>query len=234
MGSLNFTWLHLPTIPSLCCIQGSSCCSPTASANATCNSACFSIQSSVRKQGNSGILVILVAPSVVFSTAKKPHQKTRQKTKKKTISTEKTPRYELHIFKSQCIVHGVHMVAAVKALSNLTKLSTDLPLQPAPRAACIATGRVCWSHGSVAASGCWHGQQALHIMATMSFAELLALEPNLGRKSKVSRLYWETLFEVKGISKGCSASNKLPFSLIVLSHLVTQKKLVHPLVPSQE
>ena len=42
---LNFTWLFV-------CIQGSSCCSPTASAKATCNSACFSIQSSVKKQVN--------------------------------------------------------------------------------------------------------------------------------------------------------------------------------------
>ena len=59
---LNFTWLHLQTITFLCCIQGSNCCWPTASAKATCNSACLSIQSSVSKHGNSGILVILAAP----------------------------------------------------------------------------------------------------------------------------------------------------------------------------
>ena len=76
------------------------------------------------------------------------------------------------------------MVVAVEALSNLTKLPTDLPLQPASRAACIATARVGGAHGSVAASGCWHGQQALHIVTTMIFAELLALEPNFGKKIK--------------------------------------------------
>ena len=120
------------------------------------------------------------------------------------------------------------MVGAVKALSNLTKLSTDLPLQPASHTACIAAARVGWAHGSVAASGCWHGQQALHIVTTMSFAELLALEPNLGRISKDSQTFLANLFEVKGIGKGCSASKKLPCSLIVLSHFVTQKKACPP------
>ena len=77
------------------------------------------------------------------------------------------------------------MVGAVEALSNLTKLSTDLPLQPASHTACRpATARVGGAHGSVAASGCWHGQEALHIVTTMSFAELLALEPNFGKKIK--------------------------------------------------
>ena len=46
---------------------------------------------------------------------------------------------------------------------------------------------------------------------------------------KIPRLSWQTFFEVKGISKGCSTSKKLPFSLIVLSHLVTQKKALSTL-----
>ena len=76
------------------------------------------------------------------------------------------------------------MVDAVEALSNLTKLSTDLPLQPASHTACTATARVGGAHGSVAASGCWHSQEALHIVTAMSFAEPLALEPNFGKKIK--------------------------------------------------
>ena len=45
---------------------------------------------------------------------------------------------------------------------------------------------------------------------------------------KIPRLSWQTFFEVKGISKGCSVQVKAAIFALVLSHLVTQTKAGPP------
>ena len=220
--------LMIPSCFAFLCIQGSNCCSPTASAKATCNSACFSIQSSVRKQVNPGTLAAPerpdLTPSVVFYS-QKPHKK-KKNGRKKHQHNAKVQVAHLRI--------AVHSSWCPHGWCSWSPVQFDKAFHWSPAAASVLCGL---HRHSSSLLGAWLGSSQWMLAWPRGTAHRdgneLRRTVGLGTKfweenQKIPRLSWQTLFEVKGISKGCSASKKLPFSLIVLSHLVTQKKAFPP------